>query len=386
MISRLGLCILFLLQGFSLWAQEQPLSAGIALYEQHKYVAAIQVLEAAIHPDRLIHPRETARAYWYLMQANQQLGHQTVSQNGIQPLLEAYYYYGRFTRHPYHTEIVKPEVLQTATADLTKSLIQQGESLLSYHQYSAARNHLTSASMLSPERPEIPFLFGQLSLGAGDTTRAIAYFREVVSDTSLPVQKHTASYFQLSEIYATRSQLDSALFWIQKGQQLAPEEILFFQQELRLYQTQVDSWPHTQTRFESAIARFPQEQSFKVVYAGMLYERDEQAKALTYYEQVYAADPDHYFANAVLGAHYIAEAAAYQQRRRWEINDPEATHLIPELVGMLDKAYPHILTLHRQAPQEAKWIEQLITITTFLGFEEERTIYEDKLKALGGTK
>lgn len=384
MISRLSVCIFLLLQSLAIWAQEQPLATGIELYKQEQYAAAIQSLEGAIHPDRLIHPLETARAYWYLMQANQQLGDRPVSQNGTQPLLEAFYYYGRFTRHPYHTDIVRPEVLQTATASLTASLIQQGETLIEHRQYAAARNHLTTARMLSPEQAQIPFLFGQLSLGEGDTTRAIAYFRKVVSDTSLSMQNPTASYFQLSEIYAAQSQLDSALFWVQKGQQSAPAEILFFQQELRLYQTQPDPWNHIQTRFESAIARFPQEQSFKVVYAGMLYERDQQAKALTYYEQVYAADSQHYFANVALGAHYIAEAAAYQQRRRWEINDPEATHLIPQLVGMLDKAYPHILTLHQQAPHEVKWIEQMITITTFLGFTEEQAIFEEKLKALGG--
>lgn len=386
MISRLSLCILFLLQGFSSWAQEQPLSAGIELYEQHQYVAAIQVLEAVIHPDRLIHPRETARAYWYLMQANQQLGNQLVSPTGTQPLLEAFYYYGRFTRHPFYADIVNAEVLQAATESLTASLIQQGEALIEHKRYAAARNHLTTASMLSPEQAEILFLSGQLSLAEGDTKRAIVHFRQAVSDPALPIPNAITCYLQLAEVYEAQSQIDSALFWVQKGQQLAPAEIKFLQQELRLYQAHPGSWNHMQTRFESAIARFPQEQSFKVVYAGMLYERDEQAKALTYYEQVYAADPDHYFANAALGAHYIAAAAAYQQRRRWEINDPEATHLIPELIGMLDKAYPHILTLHQQAPQEAKWIEQLITITTFLGFEEERTIYEEKLKALGGTK
>ena len=378
MTFRYSICALVLLLTPSLYGQESPLAPGIQLFEQEQYGGAIRQLEQVIRPDQLIHPREEARACWYLLLANQHMSQLPDKATGTQPLLEAFYYFGRFTRHPFHNEIATAAELKSARQSLTQALIDKGRMLYDQREYESSRNHLATARLLMADDPEIPRYMGRLYLNTGDTLLAISSLKKALDNPAIPERAAAEDYLLLSQVYAERAQLDSAILFARASQGLAPDDIRPVQQELSLYQRYPAFWKQSLPRFESAIGRFPEAHDIILAYAALLYEHDFHEEALVYYARVHKARPNNYYANVALGSHYIRKASAYQQRRQWEINDPEATHLIPEIVGMLDKAYPHIKLLHQFEMNEPKWIEQMITITTFLGLEEERLMYEAK--------
>ncbi|MEM8898290.1 MAG: hypothetical protein AAGC85_09295 [Bacteroidota bacterium] len=86
-------------------------------------------------------------------------------------------------------------------------------------------------------------------------------------------------------------------------------------------------------------------------------------------------DPDHLGANIQLGAYYVNKAAEINEAKAKLTKESDIDAAGEEVKQKLGQAYPLMKKLHELEPDQAEWINQLVSISYYLD-EDEAVINE----------
>jgi len=153
--------------------------------------------------------------------------------------------------------------------------------------------------------------------------------------------------------------------------------------ELNIYNNHPELQAGNYEKFENAIAENPDDISLKLVYAQMLIDDGNIEKGVNLYWDVLETDPDNLYANVNLGSYYINQAAKFNQQSTETFDDNEYERLSILVAQNLKIAYPFMIKLTELEPKEVEWVQQLITITSYLEeYNNETQRWNDRLLQL----
>lgn len=205
----------------------------------------------------------------------------------------------------------------------------------------------------------------------------------VVADSSMD-----GAYIQLSGIYLEGKNTVKALEIIEKGKKTFPNNADLARQELVAYQSDPSYLQQALSKFEENLKKNPKDATIRTAYADMLTRAGKPEEGIAEYKKVLESDPNNFFANANLGAHYVNTAAAVNEKMKTAGAD-DYEKLNAQIIENFKSAYPYIKKAQELKKDEIEWVEQMIQITSYLmiqddKMEAEMTKYHElKKKMLG---
>ncbi|MFK7972257.1 MAG: tetratricopeptide repeat protein, partial [Bacteroidia bacterium] len=273
---------------------------------------------------------------------------------------------GRYTKGPF-------VFIET---NLPFSVFNYGTSFYNTGDYGKALPYMKVASELAPDNMSFNMLHGYALLNTNDTAAAIPALQKTIDlwnsteeterDSGMKKNVLTTNII-LATVHNTFSKdPGKALEVLAKARKEYPTNANLRKTELGIYQQNPQLFEEARAKFDAAMKADPSDNIVKLAYASLLTQNGDKDKGIDLYNEVLKTDPNNYQANVNVGAFYINEAVA----AKGEYDDTPSSEeskletLEEKIYDNLRKAYPFMVKSHEAQPENAEWLQQLVSIST----------------------
>ncbi|RMG23367.1 MAG: hypothetical protein D6730_14615 [Bacteroidetes bacterium] len=376
-----------------LQAQNSKVTSGVIAFDGGRYEEALEKLSTALenheNGSAVLKEKNIPKLHYYLSQTYLRIGQDTaLLKQHPDAMLKAYDHLQKAketdTSGKFKKQLTLAEqMLWPAIFNVGAMAYNEGKEDPAKYEY--ARQHFEKAVALSPEDINSVMMLGYTQWMTKDTLGALNSWQQTVDlyEANTPDEPNTdvaSAYLLLATLYDLQGETGKALEIVQKGRGHFPDDEDLKRTELSIYQQHPDLFEEAEAKFKKAIEENPDDLVIQLAYAGMLQQAGHQDKALEIYQDVLAKDPDNIQANIQIGAHYVNIGAEINEAKMNMTNEAEIDEAAKKVEENLRKAYPYIKKLHELQPNEPEWINQLVSITLYLGMDEEAAKYIEKQK------
>ncbi len=264
--------------------------------------------------------------------------------------------------------------------DVWAGMFNSGASAYNTKEYERADKLFTRAAELNGEDLNTNLMLGYSQWMVADTTGAQASWTKVadIYEASSPEEPNkdvATAYLLLVSSYDLQNNPTEALKFVDRAREVFPGDKDLERTELSIYQKNPELLDQALTKFAANLESNPDDNNVRVVYGSLLEKAERGEDAETQYKMILEKEPDHLGANIQLGAYYVNKAAEINEAKAKLTKEADIDAAGEEVKQKLAEAYPLMKKLHELEPDQAEWINQLVSISYYLD-EDEAVINE----------
>lgn len=404
------LFLVLLCVGFVGVAQDSKVTTGIIAYDQMRFDEAIIKFKEALGKPELLKPKSIAKANYYLAQSL----YKVMTSKELRTKMEAQF--PNIEEATFDAYKKAMETLKDAGGD--KSSFTTGLDFIKQNMFVAMLNEgsklyssvkddspegkatLTKAAGFLEKSLEIDannylpeLVLGFIGLRMNDDASAMKHLEKSIAlheDKTKTLKVDSSminAYLSLSAVYLDQKNTAKALDAVEKGKKAFVGNPDLAKQELAVYQSDPAYLEKALGKFKESLDKNPKDATVRTAYADMLTRSGKPEEGINEYKKVLESDPNNFYANANLGAHFVNTAAAINE----ELKKPDSDYekLNGQIVENFKLAYPYIKKAQELKPKEIEWVQQMIQITSYLmiqddKMEAEMTKYNELKKQMQG--
>ena len=391
----------------SVSAQKSKVTTGALNFDQGRIEDAIIALETGLaDPSQFKKAKDLAKGYFYLAKAYyMSLGDTTLAEKFPNAALKAK---GAYDDLMATGEAGKSwqtrATLENLAGNIWAQLYNNGVQLFNNSDDEPALQHFQEAEELQPDHFLTNRMLASAYLVTEDTMNTVAYMEKAIevyeasyvsiSEEELAINMEDPGYQQMYELdqsqlsYVIRqlaviqeatNNTQGALATLTTGADLLPEDEDISRQELSIYQAHPDLFDQAVEKFEAQLESNPDDNTVRLAFASMLERAGQIENAMSQYQIAYDQDNESLQANYGLAAMRINMAAELSEAKMESNDDAEIERINEEIKVLCEKAYPYLVWLHNEQPDEPEWVSQLVNITPIIGKTDEMMEWAEKL-------
>lgn len=367
-------------------AQNSKVTSGVIAFDAGRYEEAVEKLTVALENKDQLKEKNIPKAHYYLSQAYLRVGQDTALIKQYPDALLKSYDHLELAKETDASGKYKKQATLAETM-VWPTMFNIGATAYNQKDYESSLAHFERAVKLSPDDVNTIMMLGYSQYMMKDTTNALTTWQRTIdayekllanATDEEPVEPNkdiAAAYLLVGSFKDLKGDIRGALEAIQAGRKNFPNDKELQRTELSLYQKSPELFAEAESKFQKAIEENPDDLIIQLAYAGMLKENGQVDRALALYNGVLAKDPDNLQANIQIGAHHVNVASEKNDAKMKLSKESEIDAADKEVSSSLKKAYPYMQKLHKLQPTEPEWINQLVSISLFLGLDKEAEEY-----------
>lgn len=391
----------------SVSAQKSKVTTGALNFDQGRYEDAIIALETGLaDPSQFKKAKDLAKGYFYLAKAYyMSLGDTTLTAKFPNAALKAKEAYDNLQETGEAGKSWQNRAtLENLAGNIWAQLYNNGVQLFNNNEDEPALQHFEEAVELQPDHFLTNRMLASAYLVLEDTGKTVTFMEKAVEvyknnyttltpeelATNLEDPSYKAMYEldqsqlsyvirQLAVIQEATNNTQGALATLTTGSELLPEDGDISRQELAIYQAHPDLFDQAVEKFEAQIESNPDDNTIRLAFASMLERAGKIDEALAQYQVAYDNDNESLQANYGLAAMRINKAAVLSEAKMESNDDAEIDRINEEIKALCEEAYPYLVWLHNEQPDEPEWVSQLVNITPIIGKNDEMMQWAEKL-------
>lgn len=397
--TRIFSFLFLMVAALGVFAQPSKVTTGIIAHDQGRYDETILKLKEALAKPDLLKPKDIAKANYYMASAmfkvysSPELSKKMEGQFGDLLLETTDAYAAAMTTlkdAPSSEKSVFAGTLEIMKTQLFAQLVNNANEM--YMQVKdgdpegakkaePVMQYLTKAAGMNADSYLPTLLMGFLSLKINNNAgvvsnleKAIATYEKSVEATKTIDTTMGSAYLALSNAHLETKNTAKALEVVEKGKKAFPNNREIAKQELAIYQSDPSYLEQALGKFKAAIEKNPKDNTVRIAYADMLTRAGKPEEGIEEYRTVLKNEPNNFYANANLGAHYVNTAALINE----ELKKPESDYesLNKQIVENFKLAYPYVKKAQELKPNEMEWVEQMLQITSYLIIDDPKMVEE----------
>lgn len=400
-------------------AQPNKINGAVITYTNNpeKPAEAAMKLRTALSDTSVFVPKKLKQLYkgyyYYAISLAKMVSAQPeAAEQFEQPAIDAHLYYQKTMNSEYAKKYQRLAETDQAEYSIWSALYNLGLKYFNEEKYEEASMRYSLANFYKPNHILTNRMLGASSMMLGDTAtsvnaleKAIASYKDqyvglsaeeidaktkqmILTGIDFGEQKRIdssqLSYLvqQLAVVYDVQGKPRKALDILAEGLELSPGDEDMKRQELNIYNRNPELFEESKAKFEAAINANPDDLPIKLAYGALLERNGELDKAFELFQDAYNRNPEDLQANYRMAAFYVNKAAELSGKKAKLTKTADIDKADTEIKEYAGKAYPFLVWLHNEQPNEPEWLKRLVEIAGIIGKDEEMIEYGKKLGEL----
>ena len=383
--------------------QNAKITTGVIQVDSGDYERAIETLETALKNPEPLKESNIPKGYYYLSTAYQKLASDTsYHEKYPDAAMKSYEAYLNAKAHETYADKNLKRKIDNQASFLVNILYNKGAIVFNdsrgYNDFNTSSSYFKAVTELDADNYNAFTFLGYSKLNIKDTIasiealdKSISIFKKLQTNGEMPTSLIGNAYIIDAQLNYLMGNNARAIQLVEDGKLIfsgASEDKKQIYQNLdriglTIYSNDPGLFQKAIENYDKSIESEPNNTILKLSYAGLLAKRPEveyQNKSFELFNDVLKTDPDNLNANFNLGAYYVNKAADISKRIADTFDDAEYLKLEERMKENLFNAYPYMNKLHQLEPNNVMWINQLISIVSYMPDKDEELMRLMKLR------